>query len=421
MLRNPGKRSLGLRAGFLICAAAILTIAPARDASAGGSVRAMGMGGAGTASARGLESVDWNPANLALVRPAGLEIGLFSAAVDMSNNAFTLDRYNTFTGARLSRADKDLLLSDIPAGGLVLEADVRASAMGISAGPWALTFQGMAGGSGTLDKDFFDLVLLGNEIDQAFDFGDTDGEAFAAAGATVSYARPLVTSRAMRLSAGVNVKYLQGIYDFSDVRAGGGITTAMIGIEGDAEASYRSATGGSGYAVDLGVALQAPRGWTFGLSLENGASRMTWDRDTERHLWSAAGDSLSATTDDFDDAVASYAIDSYSTDLPRKLRIGASNNFGRIAYAVDLAQSLAEKIGGASRTEINAGLEWNLKSWMQPRLGLGFGGAGGARSSVGLGLGIGPWRLDLAVGNRGRIWPDDTRGLAFALGSSLRL
>ena len=58
---------------------------------------------------------------------------------------------------------------------------------------------------------------------------------------------------------------------------------------------------------------------------------------------------------------------------------------------------------------------------MQPRLGLGFGGAGGARSSVGLGLGIGPWRLDLAVGNRGRIWPDDTRGLAFALGSSLRL
>lgn len=421
MMRN--RKHFAVRALAAVAAVVMSACILPSAASAQGGVRAMGMGGAGTACSYGLDAVDWNPANLALARPGKLNVGLVSASVDLSNNSFTLDRYNTFTGATLSQADKDLLLSDIPDGGLLLAAEAGASALGFAAGPVALSFQGMAGGCGTLDRDFFDLVLLGNEIDKAFSFDDTDGEAYAVGAATLSFAQVLRTGRTARLSAGVNLRYLQGIYDFSDVEAGGGITTTLAGIEGEAAASYRSATGGSGYAVDLGLALQAPRGWTFGLALENGLSNVNWNRGTERHVWSAVGDSISAATDDLDDAVAdsdtSYAIGGYSTSLPQQLRIGAANRIGKLAYAVDLVRDLGERSHSASRTAINAGCELALLSWLHPRVGLGFGGPGDQRSSAGLGLAIGPWRWDFAVGNRGRIWPGDTRGLAFAAGSHL--
>jgi len=432
MLRNEAERDrrvvvTGRSKAVLplaIFVALLLTaVLGAAISSAQSSVRAIGMGGTGTATAAGLDAVGWNPANLAIERPGSFSIGLASASVDLSNNSFTLDRYNTFTGATLSRADKDLLLSDIPDGGLLLSADVNASALGFASGPFAVTFQGMAGGSGNLDRDFFDLVLLGNDIDKSFSFDDTDGDAYAVASATLSFARPLATGHAARLSAGFNLRYLQGFYDFSDVEAGGGITTDISGVSGAASASYRTATGGSGYAVDLGLALQAPRGWTFGLALQNGLSSVNWDRDTERHIWSACGDSLSTATHDFDNAVAdsdtSYAIGAYSTSLPQQLRLGAGNRIGRLAYAFDIIRDLGERSHSSSRTAINAGCEMALLSWLRPRLGIGVGGPSSARSSVGLGLAFGPCRWDFAVGNRGRIWPDDTRGLAFAAGSSL--
>ena len=421
MPQNPRHRRPLHPATAVLLAAALLALAGA--AAAQGSVRALAMGGAGTAAARGIEAVAWNPANLALARPAGFQVGLFSAAADFSNNSFSLKRYNEYTGATLSNTDKEILLGDIPDGGFSLNATASASALGVASGPFAISFQGRAGGSGTLDKDFFDLVLMGNEIDQDFRFDDTDGEAYAVGSVTLSAARPVLTSRTYRLSAGVNLRYLRGIYDFSDVTATGGLVTSLSGAEGSAEAGYRTATGGAGYAVDLGLALQAPRGWTFGLAVDNGLSSVTWDRGTERHVWSAAGDSLTATTDDFDavttDSDTSYAIGAYDTSLPRRLRLGASNRLGPVSFAVDLARDLGERAGDVGGTEIAAGVAWPALGWLEPRAGVALGGAGGERAAIGLGLKLGPWRWDIAVANRGRLWPDDTRGLAVATGSRL--
>lgn len=403
--------------------AVLFLLALAAPVLAQGHVRAMGMGGAGTAAARGLAAVDWNPANLVMSRDGGVRVGLASVAVDVHNNSFSLDRYNQVTGAVLTEADKQILLGDIPEGGLVLDANVRASALGFCVGPFALSLQGIAGGSGTLDKDFFDLILMGNEIGQSFAFDDTEGEASALAAATLSWATPVLTRRTHRLSLGVNARYLHGLYDFRVESAAGGLTADLDGVRGAAEASYLTSRGGSGWALDLGLTLQAPRGWTFGLVLDNAASRMNWDRDVERHLWSAVADSVTASSGDLDDHVTETETTTtgaaYVSDLPGRLRLGASNHLGLLLLAADVALPLEAQAGGSADPEFSLGMEFRLASWFAPRVGAATGGAAGRRTALGLGLGLGPLRWDLAVANHGSWVPESTRGLSFASGFGL--
>ena len=400
----------------------LLMLAAATPAAAQGHVRAMGLCGAYTAAARGLDAVNWNPANLAVGGERGPSIGLASVSLDLNNNAFSLATYNQYSGAVLTSADKDDLLAKIPDEGFMLNADVNASVLGFCSGPFALSFQGLAGGTGVMDKDFFELVLLGNEIGQSFEFDETDGEAWAVGAATLSWATPVVTRRVFRLSLGVNARYLYGLYDFTVEEAGGGIMATLDGVKGEAVASMLTSRGGHGYAVDAGLALQLPRGWTMGLAVSNLTSKLTWDTDVERRIWRAAGDSITATTDDIDahvtDSDTTYAASSYARSLPVTLRLGASNSLGPLLVAVDLSRGLESRPGVSDRLAVDMGLELKLASWFRPRLGVGFGGDM-ERSAAGLGLGLGPLRWDLAVANRGKIIPDDTKGLAFASGFGL--
>ena len=387
-----------------------------------GQVRAMGLSGAFTAASRGLDAVDWNPANLALGTPGSFSVGLASVAVDMNNNAFSLARYNEVSGAVLTEADKQELLNDIPDEGFILDANVRASALGVQSGPLALTMQGIAGGSGILDKDFFDLILMGNEIGQSFTFEDTDGEAYAVGAATLSFATPVVTRRTYRLSAGVNARYLHGLYDFTVEEAGGGITADMDGVRGEASASVLTSRGGSGYAVDAGLALQLPRGWTVGLAVSNVSSRLTWDREVERRVWSARGDSLTASSEDMDahitESDTTYAAAAYARTLPSIVRLGASSVLGSFLVACDVSRGVEKRAGVSDKLALDMGVEWRLLSWLRPRIGLGFGGEV-RRGAAGLGIKLGPVRWDLAAANRGQLVPEDTKGLAVASGLAL--
>lgn len=400
----------------------LLLLTAAGPAAAQGHVRAMGLSGAYTAAARGLDAVDWNPANLAVGGDRGPSLGLASVSLDLNNNAFSLATYNQYSGAVLTSADKDKILRDIPNEGFVLDADVNASVLGFCAGNFALTFQGLAGGAGVMDKDFFELVLLGNEIGQSFAFDETDGEAWAVGAVTLSWATPVVTRRDYRLSMGVNARYLHGLYDFTVEEAGGGVVATMDGVSGEASASMLTAQGGHGYALDAGLALQLPRGWTMGLAVSNAASRLTWDREVERRVWSAVGDSITATSDDIDahitESDTTYAAAAYARTLPTTLRLGASNRFGKLLVAADVSRGLESRPGLSDKLALDLGLELQLASWFVPRVGIGLGGDM-RRSAAGLGLGLGPLRWDLAVANRGQIVPSDTKGLAFASGFGL--
>lgn len=391
------------------------------SARAGGMVRAWGMSKAHTSVGRGLGAVDWNPANLALDQ--GREVGLASAAADLNNNSFSLYRYNEIAGGTLTEYDKQWILADIPPEGLNLAADVHASALGLRLGPLAVTTRGLGGGHGNLDRDFFSLVLLGNEVGQAVSFNDTYGEGYAVGAATVSFATPLLTATWGRLAAGCNVSYLRGIFEMHVEEAGGSLTTTFTEIQGQAQAAVVTATGGNGWGMDVGLALQAPRGWVCGLVVDNLIGAVHWHRNVERHLFTLDADSINALQEDFAAAVTqrdtTVSIAPFDRRLPRRLRLGVSNQFGAWLLAADLGQGLENRAGTSTRPALSVGTELRALGWIHPRAGVTLGGLNGQSLAAGLGVLVGPCRLDFAALNRGTLVPGDAKGLALAFGSSL--
>ncbi len=391
-------------------------------ALAQGSVRSWGMGGTGVATARGLDAVSFNPANLAFSE--GFSLGLAAVAVDVHNNAISLDRYNEITGSYMDTAAKKQLLDDIPDSGFKLDADVDASVFGIQSGSFALTFNAIAAGSGNLDKDYFDLVLFGNKLGETVDFSNTRGEGYAMGSTALSYGGVLRSGERSRLSYGLTAKYLYGIYEMHVEDAYGNLYTGMDEITGDAFVSTISSEGGQGYGLDIGLAMQAPKGWTLGFSVENLYTNVSWDRNVQVNEYRVDASAINVMNDDLGNAVVnsdtSYTAASYSTTLPRQLRLGAANRFGSFEVAFDYVQGFEDRGATSTTPHVYVGTEWWLTNWVQPRFGLGLGGATGTGASAGLGLKMGFWRLDLAAVSRGSLNPNNPKGVAFAAGTSLK-
>ncbi|MXY81098.1 MAG: hypothetical protein F4Y91_03250, partial [Gemmatimonadetes bacterium] len=103
------------------------------------SPRAMALGQAYTALARGPEAVFWNPANLALAGSRGFSWDLLGAGLCLvaENNSFSVATYNAhFTAANekvspngspyyISPVEKKKLLADIPDAGLRMNGDIE--------------------------------------------------------------------------------------------------------------------------------------------------------------------------------------------------------------------------------------------------------------------------------------------------------
>jgi hypothetical protein len=401
---------------------ALLVTLAATAATAGGDARATGMAGAQTAVARGVDAAAWNPAALAF--SPGVSMGLAGVALDLHNNSFTLGRYNEVSGATLSEADKERLLADIPAGGFRLDAAASAGALGVQIGRFALTSGATAAGRGNLDRDFFDLVLFGNELGQTVDFADTWGEGFAVGELALSWGQPVYEGSLGRLAVGASVAYLQGLYEMHVEESYGSVTTGMTEIAGEAYVAAVTSDGGSGYGLDLAAAWQAPGGWSLGLALDNALGQLEWTGTTERTELRVTATEINALNDDLEDAVAdsdtTYAVGGYQTDLPRRLRLGAAHDGGTLLLAADYVQGLDDRAGASTTPQLNLGAEWRPFGWLTPRAGLSLGGAAGVGVAGGLGLDLAFWQLDVAVLHRGGFRGDDTRGLGGAVSTRWR-
>jgi hypothetical protein len=225
------------------------------------------------------------------------------------------------------------------------------------------------------------------------------------------------------LSVGVNARYLQGIYEMHVQEAYGSLTTSMTEISGEAFVSTLSSDSGQGFGVDLGLGLQTPGGWTLGLVLDNAYTQLNWEGNVEVNEFRVTAANINVMNEDLDSAVAdtdtSFAGTGYTTELPRKLRMGAAKKFGSMAVAVDYTQGFEDRGTTSTSPQFNAGVELWSGGNFQPRLGASAGGAIGGGVSAGMGLRLGPWCIDLAAVSRGGLNPNQTKGVGFAAGSTL--
>ncbi len=388
------------------------------------SARAVGMAGAYTSLARGSDCPSFNPANLALSggRSSGLQI--VGAGIAISNNSFSLDDYNNYTGANLTQEDKDILLDKIPMEGLKVSADADVSALAFGAGNFAFSITGIAAAEINISHEVAELLLNGNTIADTITLDGTYGEGFGIGSANFSYAKKIYKNHNRELAVGATFRYLKGFGYEEITHLNGEAVTLSTGFEGIGSVIARTATGGSGYALDIGGSIQLNQSYTVGVTVFNFLSNVTWSKDTEEHHYTFDFDTLNVGNMSNDDIINStdttIAVDNFSTKMPSTIRLGFAKTSGSLLWAVDWEQGFKKAAGSSPKPRITSGAEFRLLSFLPLRAGFGIGGKRGTTYSAGMGIDAAFVYLDFAAANYNAISGASGKGFNFGFNAGIR-
>ena len=383
------------------------------------SARSVAMGGAFTSLATGVEAFRYNPANLGLqgYQKSGMEV--IGIGANISNNSFSLDDYNKYSGAIITSEDKEYIMGRVPDEGLSISADVEASAIAFSTGPFAFFTTGVGQAEINLNKDLIDLIMNGNTFGDTIEVTGSYSDAIGYVAGGISYGLPIYTFGSKQLAVGLTVKYIRGIGIEQVTELEGLAATYETGFAGEGHMTARTATNGTGYGIDFGAALQLNDSYTVGARITNFLSSITWTKNTEEHSYIFSFDTMTAENMSDDYIVSEdYSIDipSFKTRLPAVMNIGIANTSGNLLWAVDWEQGFQRKAGSSKKPRISAGVEWKGLIKMLPlRTGFATGGNKTTAFSFGAGIHLNPIYIDFAAVSGATLSPYSSKGLNIAL------
>ncbi|MCK4224587.1 MAG: conjugal transfer protein TraF [candidate division Zixibacteria bacterium] len=402
----------------------ILLIPQQLFASGLSSGRSVGMGGAYTQIAKGVESAFWNPANLGLSKNSERSWMIFSLGINANNNSFNLKQYNQYNGKFLTSEDKQTILNSIPKEGFNLSLDADVLALGISEGRYAFAISGRVTSDLLFPKDPLDVLFFGNEINDTILLSGSNGEAYAAMDIRLSHGRSVLKKGNSEISCGISARYVRGLIYQKVNQAEGELFTLETGVSGEGNFLVQSASGGRGYGLDFGLALKYKDNWTFGLSLFNLINRIKWNKKTEKKVYQVQIDSVLAEHFDADSMIIeeSYTedIDPFTTRVPTLMHMGVAYQGKRYLLAFDLKQGFKEGMGVSKKLRASLGAEYKVLSWLDVRGGISVGGNEGVTVANGLGLNLGTYHLDVGIANQKGLWPTNSKGVSLAISNGFR-
>jgi hypothetical protein len=265
---------------------AVALVAPAAVAGQfSPGARSVGMGGAGMVFARGVDAIEWNPANLAL--DGGWNIALGEAGASALLSGVTLDEIR-----EIYDSEGTFDVSDIPSSGLhftttsegFLTAQAASSAdlpkpgspfptIGASFGPLGVRVRSRVLAEFTLSREVVDLVANGFDPARINDYrvGDTGFRSTSYSEITAAYG----TTLGERLALGIGARYVRGhsLTQFRFFEPVVDLLNESIEVTGAAV----EAPGGSGFGLDVGLALDLLAGLRVSASGTNIVQKMSWD------------------------------------------------------------------------------------------------------------------------------------------------
>ena len=400
------------------------------------SSRAVGMGGAYTASARGYEAVAWNPAMLAAVGRPGFTLDLPHLNLEFGSNAYGLSDVRKYAGAYLSDADKQTLLDKIKDSTLSLRSLVGVAPFGFSVGPFGLAV-GTAGQVNVgVGKDAVRLALFGNApsagASNLFTAAGSNGRAWAATTIAGSFALPFDIPLG-HLAVGATYKYVIGHFLGSAADLGTQVTTVPLFAATEAghaiytnygsDCSFQplgsgicGGKAGSGFGVDLGGTLQLlGRSVTLSAVLVNVVGSMSWDQDRlyyDRSVQMSTQTATGAVNDTTLSQVtyktqAEIAADPTAAKLKSALlanagfsklaRAGVALRNGNLTLAADAQVRLKEGLDQQPSQLLAGGAEYRVLGFLPLRAGLWSDFAGATAISGGVGLQVVGINLDVSA------------------------
>lgn len=419
---RPARATVFTTAIFVACI--LLFSAVTAGASGLSNARAAAMAGAQLSLAKGFYCPSFNPANLGLsdFQMRGLQI--FGAGMSVKNNSLSIDEYNNITGAELSDAEKDELLSKIPAEGLKVSADGEISAFGYGTGNFAVSLSAIGAAEINLGRDHVELLLNGNTFADTVDLEGIFGEGYGLASLNLSYGHGLYKNLDRQFAVGGTVRLLKGLGYQEITEANGEAVTLTTGFDGAGDLVSRKASGGSGFTVDLGATLQINRTYTVGVGFYNVVSAVKWTEKTEEHQYSFMFDTVTAVNMDEDSLITTtdttIEIDPFTTHLPSSIRVGFAKTQGSLLWAIDWEQGFKLAAGSSPTPRVSTGAEYRLLRFLPLRAGFGLGGKRGATYAGGFGLDFSPFHIDLGVANYSAIIGSSGKGLNFAVSGGIK-
>ncbi|MDP2959129.1 MAG: hypothetical protein Q8N53_22095 [Longimicrobiales bacterium] len=406
------------------------------------------MGGAGMVWATGVDAVELNPANLGFGRgwslslldvgAAGLVTGTtledlweIATAAGKGDRA-VVDRL-PLDGFRVAAVTEGYALSlgaevaDVPSPQALLPG------FGLSWGPIGLRVRSRVLADAAMSREVADLTVSGFNPERIREYAvrETGFRVASFTEMTLAYGFAV----AGRLGVGAGVRYVQG-----HRLAQGRFFEPEIDLDDETlrlNGVAVEAPGGTGWGVDLGLAVELGGGVRMSLAAQNVAQRMSWDEQLRTHEAVFTDDDFdSAELADLLDRFAETPLDPSAVDLP--VYEAARGLFTQAYFPTVYRAGLGWAGGSGTRLEVNASAvsprgrqsapwEQRLSAGVEQRLKFLVLRAGYARAedgiaalTGGLGLRVGPIRLDVAAGKlSGELNGIGYDGLQGSLGLSL--
>jgi hypothetical protein len=438
----------------LVAVAALLAPAESVVAQFSPGARSVGMGGAGMVFARGVDAVEWNPANLALEGGWNIALGevgnaalVTGADIQGLQNIFEFE-LPVFTAD--GSTTQQQAVNGLPASGLALRTVTEGyltgtaaessdgavpspgrgyPSIGIAWGQFGVRVRSRVMGELRMSKELVDLIANGfdpSRIDE-YQVGNTGFRTASFSEITGSYG----TMLGERMALGVSVRYVKGhkltegrffepVLDLVDEIA----VFNSVAIE---------APGGSGYGVDVGFALDLMAGLRVSASAVNVVQKMTWDDNLIAHeaalVTCESSPSSSQCTND-PSLEDSFDDDGDPEDFLDLYQAGPIDPSSMSLYVAQTAQELLpdaffptifragvgwrpwsatsiELVGSSVSPQGRQHNQWDerISLGVEQRLWFLTLRAGGAKGSDGIqalsggiGLGFGPVKLDVSAG-----------------------
>ena len=378
----------------------------------------LGTAGTGTVLGFGIDAAYGNPAHLGWRQESGFQLRLAGVGAGIGNNSLGFAEYRRYNGTDLDDNDKAAILSGIPADGFRLRSDVAASAMATRIGRWSLHADAFVVARGRFDRQLFELLFYGNADRSTWNFTNSDGEGLAGGQIALSHGRPLIRIWGRELFAGFSASYIRGLYYARSKDAGASLATQEGGLTGAGSANWVTAEGGTGWGLDLGVAMEAWPQWIASVKLEHAVHQIRWSRNVRERHYEASFENL--TIDNYDDSMVVTTESSrpgaaFSRGLPPCMRAGLGRIGKRFRAAAEFSVALRDGLGASTRPSLAGGLEYTLLHLLPLRFGAAVGGESGWVTGWGAGLLLGPVRLDTGMKIDEGFWAGSGRGMSGSL------
>lgn len=240
--------------------------------------RMVGLNGSYTNLASGYRAIGINPANLAVYHINSVNVIDFSFGI--GNNFFSIDNYNTLSGAHLSDTShvdyypKDQLLEKFGVRGLRIKQSFNFPLPGLSMskGPYAFTSRLNWIADFGLSNGVLQLLLNGNPREDEVDL-ELDEICYLTKEFGFSYAYSFDG-----FSMGITLKYLLGLFYMGlESLPSDEIITDMNGFHGNQKYLLRQDLGGDGFGLDVGMITDKfDDGFRFGVSIINLFGSIDW-------------------------------------------------------------------------------------------------------------------------------------------------